>query len=665
MRKSLSARLVPWLVAATCVVAPPAFGQQGLGKALDSVNAAADASRQKAPTISTGKVTFDQATRTLTMSDIVIQGDTAWVLKIGQLTSTGLNQAGNNRVTADKVEILDLEISSALPAEMGARIAYKAPKIDIVGYAGPASLVPAANATTPLEVARWWLEQFASISVTSASMPTLTGGLEPDPGKPPVSASFTYVNSTMTNLRGGKLANMAVDRVEFTIQDPTSPLGKMTGLVGKSTAKDIDVSVALTLLDEQKAAADSSRRIIYGEATADSYKISFEGAGSVDLGGMVIANVGVVPSKIKLSKLAAIGSQPPGAVPTPDQLKDMFEGIAELYEGIFMDKFEMRGLSFAFGPQTGKMASMKVNNYSKGKLGEFSVDGLDVPAPDGPVKVDRFALKALDIVGLIRFSAETAMKGEKPGPEAIASLMSAIEGIEIKGLVAPYQKTRQTVNIELASLDWGQFVGPIPTKARAIVRMSGPVDLLDKEPFSLLAAAGFTTASINFDLGTNWTEATKVFDLAPAMAEVGRVGALAAKLSLGNVPKEAYAVDPNMVMMAAQQIEAGPLEIVLRDNGGLELALAKMAKDMGTTPALAQQMLIAQANEMGTAFAALDPQLKAVVDAVKSFLGTPKSTFTLKVTPKAKVAVMELMMAAQTDPASALSKLRIEAATTR
>ena len=34
-----------------------------------------------------------------------------------------------------------------------------------------------------------------------------------------------------------------------------------------------------------------------------------------------------------------------------------------------------------------------------------SVDGLDVPAPDGPVKVDRFALKALDIVGLIRFSA--------------------------------------------------------------------------------------------------------------------------------------------------------------------------------------------------------------------------------------------------------------------
>ena len=77
--------------------------------------------------------------------------------------------------------------------------------------------------------------------------------------------------------------------------------------------------------------------------------------------------------------------------------------------------------------------------------------------------------------------------------------------------------------IDTLNLSWGQFVGPIPTRARVTVRMNGPVDASDPEPFKLLAAAGLTSASVTFDLGAAWTEGARSFALEPATLDIGSV----------------------------------------------------------------------------------------------------------------------------------------------
>ena len=58
-------------------------------------------------------------------------------------------------------------------------------------------------------------------------------------------------------------------------------------------------------------------------------------------------------------------------------------------------------------------------------------------------------------------------------------MIALIEGVELKGLMAPFKNTGKPVNIDTFSLDWGQFVGPIPSKARLTMKMSAPLDASD------------------------------------------------------------------------------------------------------------------------------------------------------------------------------------------
>ena len=122
------------------------------------------------------------------------------------------------------------------------------------------------------------------------------------------------------------------------------------------------------------------------------------------------------------------------------------------------------------------LAAIRLGKLDNGKLAEFALEGLEARSPQGPVKVGRFALKSLDIANLVRMSAQFATTRGDPGPDQLAALLLLLEGAEIRNLVAPYKAGDGPVNIDTLSLSWGQFVGPIPTRARATLKMTGPVD---------------------------------------------------------------------------------------------------------------------------------------------------------------------------------------------
>src|SRR5262249_49424143 len=134
------------------------------------------------------------------------------------------------------------------------------------------------------------------------------------------------------------------------------------------------------------------------------------------------------------------------------------------------------------------------------------------------------------------------------------------------------------VNIEIIDVAWGAYVGPIPSKLRAIVKMSGPISARDPEPFKMLAASGATSTNITFDLGIAWDAATRVVRPRPGTADIGSIGSLAVRASLANVSREMFSIDPLMLMAATAQVEAGPVEIVVRDAGGLDLVIAQQAR---------------------------------------------------------------------------------------
>jgi hypothetical protein len=383
--------------------------------------------------------------------------------------------------------------------------------------------------------------------------------------------------------------------------------------------------------------------------------------------GVTVDDVGLRPSRLQFPQLMAIvdAAPPPGTTPTPEQMRDLLGKVAGIYEGIRIGAAEIRGFSMDTPQGAFKLAAVKLANLENGRIAEFALEGLEAKAPQGPVKIGRFALKALDVANLMRASVQFAASSQNPAPEQLAALLLLLEGAEIANLVAPYKNTGKPVNIDTLNISWGQFVGPIPTRARVTLRMTGPVDASDPDPFKTLAAAGISNASVNFDLGAAWIENARSFALEPATLEIGNVLTASARLSLANVQRATFSLNPLQAAIMAAQIEAGPIEIALRDTGGIDLAVAQQARQQNISREAARRAITDNIRESAMKMATVNPDVMAVAGALTRFIENPRGTLTIKLTPRGKVAMMQLLDVLKGNPLTALARFQIEATTGR
>jgi hypothetical protein len=311
----------------------------------------------------------------------------------------------------------------------------------------------------------------------------------------------------------------------------------------------------------------------------------------------------------------------------------------------------MHGLSLEAPQGPVKLQAIRLN-LANGKIGEFAIEGLDGRGPSGPIKLGRFALKSLDVANLIRMMAKFA--AQKPSVEQMLALFPLIEGVEIKAFAGPYKDTGKQVAIDILSLDWGQFVGPIPSKAHLIAKMSAPPDPTDFKQ-QMFVAAGIDKMTIDADLGAAWSEASRSFAIEPVKLDLGGLLNAAARLSLANVPREVFSANPVQAMGAAAQIEMGPIELTVHDMGGVDLAAAQYARDQNVSREAARQAIVQNIRNAGTTEA-----LKPAVDALANFVETPGQTLVIKLTPLAKAPAFQLIQLLKSEPLLALAQFRIE-----
>ena len=159
----------------------------------------------------------------------------------------------------------------------------------------------------------------------------------------------------------------------------------------------------------------------------------------------------------------------------------------------------------------------------------------------------------------------------------IAGLFPLIRGVEIKGVTAPFKNTGKFVNLDGFDLNWGQFVGPIPSKARLTAKMTTPVDATDPAMKQLIAA-GLNALSVDGDIGVEWTEAARSFVLDVPKLEIGGLLKASARIVLANVPRQVFSANAVQAISAAAQIEAGTIELTVRDLGSVDLGVAQYAR---------------------------------------------------------------------------------------
>jgi hypothetical protein len=629
-------------------------------RVVSDVEAAFEQIRATGAKVSHGKVSFDLLKRTLVVADIAAEtaAQPPVSIKIATLTASGVGEPDAARFSADSIEFTDVAIGLAMANPPGIGLTYKVPRITAKDYSGPAGLQRPPASSSFIDIYPFAFEQFAQITATSITAPSVTGTMNFGAATPG-GGDIAYSGLAIAGIKEGKIDSMKVDGFTFTVNtQQAGKVDKLTGNLANLASYDIDIGAMAAIFDPQKANDDHYYRA-YRQISAGPYIVTSAQGLKMRIDGMTIEDVGLRPSRLQLPALLAMIPPAGAAPPTPAQAREMMEKVAGLYEGMHVGNAEMHGVSLETPQGPLKLAAMRFN-LEDGKIGELAFEGLDTRAPKGPVKLKRFALKSLDIAKLMRMTAQFA--AQKRSPDQALALFALIGGAEVKGFTAPYNDATKPINIDTINLDWSQFVGTIPTKARLTAKMSSPL-VATELGSQLLLAAGMDSLAVDLDFGAAWTEASGAFVVEPVSLELGNLLKASARISLANVPKGVFSIDPVQAAHMADQIEAGALELTLRDLGGIDLAVAQYARSQNVSREAARSAIVDSVRAGGAQAAAANPDAAAAVEALARFVETPGQTLILKLTPRGKVPALQLVQSLQTDPLKALAQFRIEAST--
>jgi hypothetical protein len=628
-------------------------------RATREVEAAFDQIRGSGAKATHGSIAFDLRTRTLTVADIQIEtaSQPPVLVKIGSLVAAGVSQPDAGRISLSSLEASDAELDARAAPPSAFHIAYKAPKVVIKDYAGPSHGERPPASASSLDVYGFLLKQFAAISASSMTIPSVVGTVDLDAGGFS-HGEFVYAGVAAEGIKDGMIARQKVGDISFKVEvKQASQTQTITGHLVDAATYDFDTAAMVAVLDPHSASDDRIRRA-YRQGTTGSYEVSSSLGMQMHMDGFTIDDVGLRPSKLQLPAIMALMAQP--ATPSPAQLRDLTEKAADLYQGLNVGNFELRGISMTTPEGPLKMAAIRID-MQDGKA-NLAVEGVDGKSPQGPVKLGRFALKSFDMAGFMRSAGQFADPAQRPPATQALELLKALGGAELKDFAAPYKSSNKQIKIDTFSFNWGQFVGLIPTQLHLTAKMNSPLDASNPALLPLLTA-GIDTAYVDADLGAGWTEGAGTFVLSPIKLDLGNVLNASASVSLAHVPREVFTVDPQAAMAQAMQIEAGPLELTLHDLGGVDILIAQFARMQTVSRDAARQAIIDTIKAMGDKLGEANPDVASAVEAISHFIETPGQTLTLKLTPRAKAPVMQLVQLLSTDPPSALAQFKIEAST--
>jgi hypothetical protein len=665
------AKILIGVVAAIVIAVAGFFGFQLYvqHRASAEVEAAFEQIRSSGAKASHGEVTFNLLKRSLTVADIEAESaaQPPVSMKIGSFTASGVSQPDAAHFTADQIDAADVEVGGAKADPAGWRISYKAPRITVKGFSGPAGMQPPPASSSAFDLYRFALAQFAGISASSVSIPSLNGsfGLS---AAASVTSDSTYSDLVLEGIKDGKIATTKLASVAVASNaQQAGNASKFTGNLENLVSSDIDTTALAAVLDPQNADDDHYHRV-YRQISSGAYILTSTlptgQATQVRIDGIKVDDVGLRPSRLQIS--AILGLIPAtGTPPTPALARAMIEKLAGLYEGIRVGNLQIRGASIDTPQGPAKLSAIRFN-LDNGKS-DFAIEGLDAASPKGPVRVERFALKSLDLANLLRISALFVNPAQRPPPDQALRLLTMLGGAEVRGVVAPFKDTGKPINIDNISLNWGQFVGSIPTRVHLNARMAGPVDANDPTQKALVAL-GLTTLALDVDFGVSWTPASGAFVLDPVTVNIGGLANVSAHAALANVPRTAFSLNPQLAATMAAQIQAGTLDVTLRDAGGVGLLVAQYARTHGVSAddakhAMVEAIKASSAPTATTNPAAVNPDATAITEALARFVDDPRGTLTIRLTPRAKAPALQLIQLVKTQPLDALAQFHVEVST--
>ena len=273
MKKTLSGLIAALVIGATGYFGFQAYVQH---RVTTEVDAAFERIRLEGGKATHGKLSYDAWNRTLTIADISSESTTQppVTAKIANLTASKVSSTSDNRFSADLIEVEDFEVGlDSLTPGIG-RMTYKVPRIVAKSFSGPGRKErPAATPSSALDLYRVLVTQFAGISASSITAPTISATIDAS-GTMPGGAEFVYSNFTLEGIKDGKIAAARAD--DATLMMTTLQSGKPDKLTGRMTGfatVDFDANAVAAVLDPQAAKDDNIQRV-YRQISTGAYEIT-------------------------------------------------------------------------------------------------------------------------------------------------------------------------------------------------------------------------------------------------------------------------------------------------------------------------------------------------------------------------------------------------------
>jgi hypothetical protein len=665
MRKLVVGLFVALVVGAAAYFGAVYWAERTAAREIDAM---LDRWRSAGGTATRGAVAFNLWTLTARVADVVLQTPTSPDEKIAvdEVVAIGIDPSGRVR----NLELVGLTASHKLSGLAGARMEQKAPRVTLTDF----SERPLARTRggSPFEPMRLWLQQFSAIAASMIEVPSLTMTITPPASskRPDMGiVEYTYSNLVLRDVADGRVAEATVDNVAFSGDAGGSTSKGFSGEVAKASVRDIDMGPVLAWLDPSRPRDEGYQRV-YRRLTAGPYTVRFGDGTGMGLDRLVVEETGLRPARLSLDDLVFLMEvSRPGAAPaTPTQLGMLTDKMAGLYEGIHLGKLEMVGVRLNPPGSDIKIASIEINGFDNGRLAELTIEGLDGQTPPRePLSIGRMTLKGLQIANLLRAaSTQLTSVGERTvGPDPVLTMLGLLEGIELAGVAVPDPRAGRVINLEALDASWGRLVGGMPSEARVSGKLSGPVSATDTDAFvSALAARGISTMAASFDLGARWLETEQRVVLAPLTMEIRDVLGLSVKASVANVRHEMLSTDMVKVIGSAPLVEAGPVEVTLRDLGGVEVAAAQVGLAKGGDAEAGRALLVASLAQWSATATQGAPELQSFFDALTRFVQGKGETLTIALTPKGNVGLLPFVEAARRDAVGALiANFTVEART--
>ncbi|WP_160172844.1 hypothetical protein [Devosia sp. LC5] len=513
--------------------------------------------------------------------------------------------------------------------------------------------------------------ELAGLSATSITIPEILVNVTTTIGEETNDAVVTFTDLVLSDVVDGVAGSVKLAGSGFDSGD------KGSADMGPFSASNFNISGVLGMYGLVDAAGQTELETIYTDLKFEGGTVAASDM-SCTFGAMTAAEFKARPLNYSFADFIALSEamEDEDETPSPETIGKLMHLYADVFTAFESSPTEFAGFecsgideqdrSINFSLDGMTMAGMRPGIYPA-----ITLTGLDITVEgDGKVGVGTIAIKESDLSGPIAVVQAAPETIDQAWLEANArSLIPAFAGFSFTAVDVDVPDPenadgRIAASIGAFDLTLGVYRNGIPTDlltSASNIVVDLPADS-DDEQIRQLAELGLTSIDAGFTVDASWNEAENTIDI----DEVSFTGAdLATVLLTGtltNATEALFGLDENAAMMAAMDLAINHLRADVTDAGLSDLILATVAAEQGTDPAAMRPIFAGLAEGTVIGFLAGAAEAQKVGAAINSFVSGNAKQLTIDMTAKADPGLgLFDFMAAESDPASLIGKVNIEA----